>query len=60
MSASDLLTCLNTATASRSRAQYWENVALKVNVKLAGVNHVIKNGLVPGFDSKPAIVFGAE
>ena len=44
----------------RGQADYWENVAHKVNVKLAtGVNQTIATGLA-GFKTNPTIVFGAD
>lgn len=45
--------------ARGAKPQYFQNVALKVNVKLAGINQTIQNG-PPMFKQKPTIVFGAE
>lgn len=49
-----------TAKIRTAKQQYYSNVALKVNVKLNGVNQVIKNSLAPGFEKTPTIIFGAE
>lgn len=45
-----------------AKSQYWQNVALKVNVKLGGVNQRVGHGAgwLPGFDQNATIVFGAE
>jgi eukaryotic translation initiation factor 2C len=43
-----------------AKQQYYQNVALKVNVKLAGVNQVIKSGVSPMISKEPTIIFGAE
>jgi len=43
-----------------AKPSYFQNIALKVNVKLMGINQVIKNGIVPQFDKTPTIIFGAE
>lgn len=43
-----------------AKQQYYQNVALKVNVKLNGINQVVPKGLVDGFGKIPTIIFGAE
>ncbi|KAL7009525.1 hypothetical protein EMMF5_001156 [Cystobasidiomycetes sp. EMM_F5] len=43
----------------KAGAQYYANVALKINVKLSGTNQSIQGGL-PGFLKTPTMVFGAE
>lgn len=44
---------------AKAGPQYWQNVALKVNVKRQGTNQILANGL-PGFMRTPTMVFGAE
>lgn len=39
--------------------QYYSNIALKINVKLCGINQMIRGG-PPGFQQKPTIIFGAD
>lgn len=45
-----------------AKSQYFANLALKVNVKLGGINQRVGDakGFLPGFDKTPTIVFGAE
>ncbi|CAD6580475.1 MAG: hypothetical protein CYPHOPRED_001225 [Cyphobasidiales sp. Tagirdzhanova-0007] len=45
--------------ARNAKPTYYANVALKVNVKLEGVNQTIQDG-PQGFKEKPTIVFGAD
>lgn len=51
---------MHIAKIRTAKQQYYQNVALKVNVKLNGVNQVVKSGLAPGFEKTPTIIFGAE
>jgi len=46
--------------ARNAKPQYYQNVALKVNVKLAGINQVVKNGILSTLNQKPTIIFGAD
>ncbi|GAA6012880.1 hypothetical protein JCM11491_006211 [Sporobolomyces phaffii] len=49
--------CALIAKAAEGKAQYWANVALKVNVKLGGRNCSASLGQAV---SKPTIIFGAD
>lgn len=43
-----------------AKPSYFQNVALKVNVKLSGINQIIKGDLMPDFVKKGTIIFGAD
>jgi eukaryotic translation initiation factor 2C len=51
---------LSAEKARNAKPQYYQNVALKVNVKLAGINQVVKDGILSGLAQKPTIIFGAD
>ncbi|THU80085.1 Piwi-domain-containing protein [Dendrothele bispora CBS 962.96] len=41
-------------------AQYYENVALKINLRLSGINFVVQSPAIEHFGSKPFMVIGAD
>ena len=51
---------LPTEKVRNAKPSYFQNVALKVNVKLSGINQIIKGDLMPDFVKKGTIIFGAE
>lgn len=50
----------STEKVRSAKQQYYQNVALKVNVKLNGINQVVKQGVNPEFAKMATMVFGAE
>jgi eukaryotic translation initiation factor 2C len=51
--------CLKASKCSRAKPQYWANVMLKVNVKMGGINSVLKNSPIAD-PHNPTIVMGAD
>ncbi|GAN01273.1 translation initiation factor 2C [Mucor ambiguus] len=52
--------CLQSKHVANAKKQYCANVALKVNVKLGGSNHVLNHGEIPFISNQPTIVFGID
>ncbi|KAJ7732588.1 argonaute-like protein [Mycena maculata] len=51
--------CLKAPKCTGANMQFWANVALKVNVKLDGINVITEHGLLSD-PQKPTIVMGAD
>ncbi|KAJ3501716.1 hypothetical protein NLJ89_g9216 [Agrocybe chaxingu] len=51
--------CLKSAKCYRAKPQYWANVMLKVNVKLGGINAVLKDSPLNN-PNEPVAVMGAD
>ncbi|KAJ7616353.1 argonaute-like protein [Mycena polygramma] len=54
--------CLKTRNCTRANVQFWANVALKINVKLGGINVIIDPTQVPLLSDphNPTVVMGAD
>ncbi|KAH8918841.1 Piwi-domain-containing protein [Atractiella rhizophila] len=53
--------CLDMKKSKKWGRQYWENLALKINVKLGGRNHSVHSSSLPQvFQKEPTIIFGAD
>lgn len=52
--------CLNLGKMRKMNMAYFANVALKVNIKLSGINFSVDPADLPGFGQSPTIVFGAD
>ncbi|KAK4517552.1 uncharacterized protein ATC70_000892 [Mucor velutinosus] len=52
--------CLQSKHIAQAKKQYCANVALKVNVKLGGTNHVLHHEEIPFVSNRPTIVFGID
>ncbi|XP_023519443.1 protein argonaute 5 [Cucurbita pepo subsp. pepo] len=55
--------CCQPRQAQKLNKQYFENVALKINVKVGGRNNVLTDAIlrkIPVVSEKPTIIFGAD
>ncbi|GAV78026.1 PAZ domain-containing protein/Piwi domain-containing protein/DUF1785 domain-containing protein [Cephalotus follicularis] len=55
--------CCHPSKATKLSKQYFENVALKINVKVGGRNTVLKDAIqrkIPLVSDRPTIIFGAD
>ncbi|KAF1807456.1 hypothetical protein FB192DRAFT_1465653 [Mucor lusitanicus] len=52
--------CLQSKHVANAKKQYCANVALKINVKLGGTNHVLNHQEIPFISNRPTIVFGID
>ncbi|KAI8086911.1 Piwi domain-containing protein [Gilbertella persicaria] len=52
--------CLQSKHIRDAKKQYCANVALKVNIKLGGINSYMEPSEIPFISERPTIVFGAD
>jgi hypothetical protein len=52
--------CVVSSKFRKNQPQYFANVALKVNMKLGGVNHVLTGAAVTWLKQKKTMLMGAD